>query len=82
MYSQHYRKYPIDMQTRVSHFLHYESLIQVDFAVCHDRDVHAALQELHNLLAFSHQLCPAGFCTRILLQSSQVSVFKAEIDLF
>jgi hypothetical protein len=53
----------------------------VGFSIHNDSDISAVFEELHNLFAFSGQLCPTRFGVGILFQSAQVSVFKAEIDL-
>jgi hypothetical protein len=54
----------------------------VNFSVRNDRDISAALQELHDLLPFPRYFRPPGFGIRILFQSAQVPIFEAKIDLF
>jgi hypothetical protein len=55
--------------------------VERDFAVHHDCEVAAAIEELHDALSRARELGPARFCLGVLLDAAQRVAFEFEINL-
>jgi len=55
--------------------------VAMHFAINHDSDVPAALEELHHAFSFSRELGPSGFRFGVLFDAAEPRVVESKIDL-